>query len=201
MWFEKSATSEKAERTVASIMLKKIWLVKEPSFWKRVKNENTGKWDLSENMGTVVKGEFKNIGLRNVWEWSDAFEVVEITLEDENGTYVVSGSRTSIMCNIINSLAGTAKQTKLKDLEIGMYESAGKDGKMYAKVWVKNNGKQAPWLHDIETQNKLVNYVEIKGNRIKDDSKYISLLKTSFDEINGGEPIENDEVFNEDLPF
>ena len=40
-------------------------------------------------------------------------ELVEIELEDENGAYTISTSWTQIARNIVNSLAGTAKEFKL----------------------------------------------------------------------------------------
>ena len=41
-------TSTFNDRTIASIMLKKEGNVTEPSFWKRTKNESTGKREATE---------------------------------------------------------------------------------------------------------------------------------------------------------
>ncbi len=214
MWF---MTPERAERIIASIMLKKEWKVTEPSFWRRTKNEQTGKREPTENLWTVVKWIFKKIEVRKVWEWDNAIELVEITLEDNEGIYIVAGSWTSIMCSIINSLAWTVNEFKLWELEIGLYEKSWNDWKIYPRVYIKNQWQQTTWAYTIDDQKELISYVEVKGKKIKDDSKYITELKKHFDKINWDDlSIENDEIFwdnttkkesieiefdNDDLPF
>lgn len=194
-------TPERAERTVASIMLKKEWQVTEPSFWKRTKNEKTGKWEATENLWTVVKWQFKKLECKTVWEWESALELVELTLEDEVWTYVISWSWTSIMCGIVNSLAGTVNEFKLWELEIGLYEKTWNDWKLYPRVYVKNQWQQTTWAYTIDQQKELVTYVEVKGKKIKDDSKYIEALKTHFDKINGEYIDVDDKLFGDDLPI
>lgn len=199
MWF---MTPERAERVIASIMLKKEWKVTEPSFWRRTKNEQTGKREPTENLWTVVKGMFKKIEVRKVWEWDNAIELVEITLEDDEGTYVVAGSWTGIMCSIVNSLAWTVNEFKLLELEIWLYEKSWNDWKIYPRVYVKNQWQQTTWAYTIDQQKELISYVEVKGKKIKDDSKYIEELKKHFDKINWDElSTEDDEVFAEETPI
>lgn len=180
MWF---TTQEQNNALVASIMLKKEWQITEPSFWKREKNTE-GKRVPTTNLWTVVSGNFVSISKKTIWEWTDKLELVNIELEDENGKYVVSGSWTQIMRNIVNSLAGTAKEFKLENISIGLYEKAGKDGKLYPRVWVKNNDTQTARLYSIDEQNAMKLETEYKGKKLIDWTDFEEALVDSFDSIN-----------------
>lgn len=189
MWFTKPETTN---RTIASIILKKEWY-ETPSFYKREKVWD--EWKLTENLWTLVEWKFKKIQTKQVWEW----EIVEIILEDENGEYVVSGSWTQIMRNIVNSLAGTILEFKLEKIGIGLYEKQGKDWKMYPRVWVKNNDTQTAWRISLDEQNTMKTETEYKGKKLVDWSKLENTLKWYFDEINGDvKPVVTDKHFWEE---
>ncbi len=177
-------TQESNSKTIASIMLKKEWLVTEPSFWKRTKNDQTGKREPTEFLWTVVKWKFKWISSKVIWEWDNAMELVEIELEDENGSYVVSTAWTQISRNIINSLAWTAREFKIENLEIWLYEKAGKDWKMYPRVWIKNNWQQTTRALSIEEQDKFKKEVTFKGKKMFDWTDLENILRWYFDAIN-----------------
>lgn len=180
MWF---TTQEQNNALVASIMLKKEWQITEPSFWKREKNTEWKRVPTT-NLWTVVSGKFVSISKKTIGEWTDKLELVNIELEDENGKYVVSGSWTQIMRNIVNSLAGTAREFKLEQISIWLYEKAGKDGKMYPRVWVKNNDTQTARLYSIDEQNAMKVETEYKGKKLIDWTKFEQALYNSFDSIN-----------------
>jgi hypothetical protein len=101
------------------------------------------------------------------------------------------------MRNIVNSLAGTAQEFKLENISIGLYEKAGNDGKLYPRVWVKNNDTQTARLYSIEEQNAMKSETEYKGKKLIDWTKFEQALIYAFDSINGVKQ-DKEEVFDDE---
>lgn len=191
MWFTKP---EQSSRIIASIILKKEWF-QTPAFYKREKVGD--EWKLTENLWTVVEWQFKEIRTKAI---GDDGELVEIVLLDDDWTeLVVSWSWTQIMRNIANSLAGTVKEFKIEKIGIWLYEKAWKDGKLYPRVWVKNNWAQTAWAISIDEQNAMKTESEFKGKKLVDWSKLETALKDMFPMINGETMVAETE--EEWLPF
>ena len=131
-------------------------------------------------------------------------ELVKIKFDCDWEEVIISASWTGVMRNIVNSLAGS--KVPLWVISIGLYEKEF-EGKMYANVWVKNNGEKTERLISPEEQKKLKKVIKdpdtdevIKTKRDDMENK----LKEEYTKINGNKAVSKEEVekkINEDLPF
>lgn len=99
-------------------------------------------------------------------------ELVKIKFDCEWEEVVISASRTSVMRNIVNSLAGS--KVPLGIISIGLYEKEY-EGKMYANVWVKNNGERTERLFTPEEQKALKKVIK--------DPDTDEIIKTKRDDM------------------
>ena len=130
-------------------------------------------------------------------------ELVKIKFDCDWEDVVISGSRTWVMRNIVNSLAGS--KVPLWTISIGLYEKEY-DSKMYPNVWVKNNGERTEWMFTPEQQKTMKKVIKdpdtdeiIKTKRDDMENK----LKAEYPKINKNTEIKKEETnsSDDDLPF
>lgn len=202
MWFK-----EKNNSTYARILLQATETTpKVDQNWKELLFPcfEVSKWD-EKSYYQVFEWNFISIE-----EWSyhsdkmnKDVELVKIKFDCDWDIIVISGSRTGVMRNIVNSLAWCKASLWLISMWLYSKEYNGKD---YANVWVKNNGERTEWLLDIEEQKKLKKIITdpdtkevIKTKRDDMEKK----LKDSFEKINKNVPWKKPFIKDEDidLPF
>ena len=167
-------------------------------------------WDERHNeLFDVVSGEFISIteGKYTNAEWEEK-ELVKITLRDDTvGKIIVSTAWTSVARNIINSFAG---EEKLGKIEMWLYKKAGKNGKYYPNIWIKNDWAKLKRKYTVEQQSELVKEVEFKGKKMRDFVELENVLRKEYGAINkksqytekdAQEVKEEIDVDNSDLPF
>jgi len=99
-------------------------------------------------------------------------ELVKIKFDCEWEQVIISASRTWVMRNIVNSLAGS--KVPLGLISIGLYEKEY-DGKMYANVWVKNNWERTEWMFTPEQQKSM--------KKVITDPDTNEIIKTKWDDM------------------
>lgn len=132
-------------------------------------------------------------------------ELVKIKFDCDWEEVIISASRTGVMRNIVNSLAGS--KTPLGTISIGLYEKEY-NGKMYANVWVKNNWDRTEWMFTSEQQKAMKKVIKDPDTdeiiKIKRDDME-NKLKAEYPKINKNkEEIKKEtelDVENSDLPF
>ena len=99
-------------------------------------------------------------------------ELVKIKFDCDWEEIIISASRTGVMRNIVNSLAGS--KVPLGLISIGLYEKEY-DGKMYANVWVKNNWNRTERMFTPEQQKTM--------KKVITDPDTNEVIKTKWDDM------------------
>lgn len=129
-------------------------------------------------------------------------ELVKIKFDCDWEEVIISASWTGVMRNIVNSLAGS--KVPLGLISIWLYEKEY-DGKMYANVWVKNNGERTERLYTPEEQKALKKVIKdpdtdeiIKTKRDDMENKLKECYVHINENVEKKAPVQEDDI---ELPF
>ena len=141
-----------------------------------------------EASGYEFEGKFRN--------------TFNLTLQDDEGSYILQSAFTNIGRTILNSLAGAEQ---LGDIKLSLYINK----KGFKSVWVENNGERTEWKYPIDEQMDMVEEVKNKAGEVlqKDYSALeqfyidtvIPKIANKLDIVQQVEQVEERE--DEDIPF